>query len=217
MSEWSGRPVKKISAKKLIYTESTYRKAFSQVLIDFENRCGYSLLHIEAMAKLEMEIDHFNSKLRSSSKRNHYKNLVVAYRPCNNKKREHWPTRKQIREGVHFLNPRVDVDYGVHLFEDPQTRKIFGVTDAGRWHVEKLNLNDEFLVAARKDRAAWRDIYGPRKPGEYIIVLPTGPMDKAQQAYYELKKKYLISIPDLPEQQMPEKDLDDIERELLGS
>jgi len=45
------------------------------------------------------------------------------------------------------------VDYGKHIFEDPVTHQVFGVTPAGRYHVRHCDLNDDLYVAERRDRA----------------------------------------------------------------
>ena len=215
MSKWSGRPVTKNSSPRKWYARTAYRDAaFPYLCKDFEDRCAYSLLHISQMSKMVMEVDHFDPRKKDKNKQV-YTNLVIAYRPCNNSKRAQWPTRAQAKLGMCYLNPRIDIDYGKHLFEDPDTHKIFGVTEEGKWHVEKLNLNDEFLVKARAQRARWKMII--ENESAKILEAPQGRESTALNSAAELRELYAKAIPALPEKKNPEPDLDDLEKMITGS
>jgi hypothetical protein len=100
-----------------------------------------------------MEVDHFNP----NKKRDYvqaYDNLFLATRHCNSAKRDRWPTSKQRTLGIRFLNCCKEADYGVHIFEDPDTHEVVGVTPAGRYHVRSCDLNAQHLVDERAERAA---------------------------------------------------------------
>lgn len=191
-----------------------YRQyALPYLVEDFEHRCAYSLVHISDMTKMEMEVDHVNPATKQRSKVA-YTDLVIAYRPCNNSKRAHWPTKAQQRDGVRYLLPRTDVDYGTHIFEDPVTHKVWGATPAGIWHIEKLNLNDEFLVKRRAKRARWNAILAGDNT---ILTFPPGVEDKASASIAEIKELSITAIPPLPLKPQPVPDLDDLEKQITGS
>ena len=99
-----------------------------------------------------MDIDHFNPKFKKNYLQS-YDNLFLATRHCNGKKHGFWPDPEAQSKGVRFLNCCEEQDYGVHIFEDPDTHKVFGVTPAGIYHVRILDLNAEDLVNERKMRA----------------------------------------------------------------
>src|SRR5262249_35577920 len=64
-----------------------------------------------------------------------------------------WPNKAQQRLGVRLLNPCREVDYGEHIFEDPKTHELVGVTPPGRYHIIVCDLNAAHLVRERRDRA----------------------------------------------------------------
>jgi hypothetical protein len=98
-----------------------------------------------------MDIDHFNPTLRNEA-RNVYENLYLATRHCNGHKGDTWPTKEERRAGVRFLDPCKDLDYGMHIFEDPETFELWGATPAGRFQIRVLDLNAEHLVEERRAR-----------------------------------------------------------------
>jgi hypothetical protein len=99
-----------------------------------------------------MEVDHFNPHKRNDSIQE-YENLFLATHHCNNAKRDRWPTNKDRLLGVRFLNCCKETDYGVHIFEDPDTHELVGVTPEGRYHVRNCDLNAPHFVNERADRA----------------------------------------------------------------
>jgi hypothetical protein len=113
--------------------------------------------HESRLGLTTMEVDHFNPTL-SSNARNQYQNLFYSTRHCNNAKRRHWPTSGQQRKGIRFLNCCEEHDYGVHIFEDPKTHRVFGITPAGRYHVRICDLNAPHFVRERTDRAQLSDL-----------------------------------------------------------
>ena len=102
-----------------------------------------------------MEVDHFNPHLKHT-KRNAYSNLMPAIRPCNGKKRDLWPTPEMQKEGIHFINPCKEDDYGVQIFEILESGKLVGTTPAARYHIRSLDLNAPFLMRERKIRTNFR-------------------------------------------------------------
>jgi len=102
-----------------------------------------------------MEVDHFDPYLPERL-RHRYSNLYLASRHCNNSKRRHWPKRSQLQAGIRFLDCCREWDYGEHIFEDPETHRLNGVSPAGRYHVRICDLNAPHLVRERKERAQLR-------------------------------------------------------------
>src|SRR5438034_11222503 len=80
------------------------QRDWEHLLRDFESRCAYSMRHIRmAGGERQMEVDHFNPKHRGKA-RNAYKNLMLATRHCNLKKRNYWPTLAEQQSGYRILN-----------------------------------------------------------------------------------------------------------------
>jgi hypothetical protein len=132
------------------------RRALPALLRDFERRCAYSLRHEQQAGGLtHMEVDHFNPTLRSRL-RNKYCNLFLSTRHCNLKKHAYWPTPADQNKGIRFLNCCEEMDYGVHIFENPETHELVGVTPAGRYHIIACDLNADHLVTERRERSLLR-------------------------------------------------------------
>lgn len=104
-----------------------------------------------------MDIDHHNPTLRHPA-RNAYNNLFLATAHCNRKKGGIWPTPEQRAQGIRYLNPCEEMDYGVHIFEDPATFELWGDSPAGRYHIRMLDLNAEHLVRERRRRHLLRTL-----------------------------------------------------------
>lgn len=103
-----------------------------------------------------MEVDHFNPK-RKNDPIQQYTNLFLSTRHCNGAKRDRWPSKKDRQLGARFLNCCLEADYGLHIFEDPDTHALVGVTPEGRYHVRNCDLNAPHLVEERAERAKlWR-------------------------------------------------------------
>jgi len=63
-----------------------------------------------------------------------------------------------MNEGIRFLDCCREWDYGEHIFEDPTTHRVVGVTPPGRYHVRMCDLNAPHLIRERKDRSQLRRI-----------------------------------------------------------
>lgn len=109
-----------------------------------------------------MEIDHFNPNKKSDPIQQ-YANLFLATRHCNGAKRDRWPTNKERQLGARFLNCCQESDYGVHIFEDPDTHEVVGVTPEGRYHVRNCDLNAPHLIEERTERAKLRQLLDARQ------------------------------------------------------
>ena len=144
-------------AKRL--TRRNYRKAALESLRrDFQDRCAYSCQHLSRAGGLQcMEIDHFDPRLKNKFIQR-YSNLFLASRHCNGAKSDIWPTRAEQALGLRFLNPCEEQDYGVHIFEDPNTHHLVGVSPAGHFHIRYCDLNADHLVEERRDRAKIRKL-----------------------------------------------------------
>ena len=153
MSSFLKRPVQRKHKPEKKFTQHTYRSALPLLLDDFENRCAYSLVHVNTISESEMHVDHFDPRLKSSCG---YDNLYPAYGLCNEAKHATWPTDEQIAAGMRFLDPCKEVDYGGQIFEDPKTHELVATTPAADFHILILDLNNPALVSQRHERTLWR-------------------------------------------------------------
>jgi hypothetical protein len=139
-----------------------------------------------------MEIDHFDPTLGKLA-RNAYSNLMLATRHCNNMKKDGWPLASQIALGIRLLNPTKEPDYGKHIFENPETHELIGITPAGRYHIDILDLNHETFVSERRDRAMYLKLWGATAP---VTVL--GHFDRLQGLLEILRRQFERFIPYIP-------------------
>jgi hypothetical protein len=100
----------------------------------------------------QMEVDHFNPTLKDPA-RNRYRNLMLATRLCNLMKRDRWPRKSESQQGLRLLNPCTEQDYGKHIFENPVTHELVGVTPAGRFHIDACDLNHPTFIWEREQRS----------------------------------------------------------------
>lgn len=136
-----------------------------------------------------MEIDHFNPK-KKRARIQEYANLFLATRHCNGAKGNRWPSKKDIQRRLRFLNCCKETDYGVHIFEDPDTHEVVGVTPEGKYHVRYCDLNDPYFIKERKERTnLWRLL-----KAESVKLLHW----RLPDVYYALKTQAERMIPELP-------------------
>ena len=108
--------------------------------------------HVEYVGgDVGMHIDHHNPNLPDNI-RHSYENLFLASAHCNGKKGKRWPSAEQQKLGLRYLNPCKELDYGYHIFEDPDTFEVWGATAAGVYHIRMLDLNASHLVNERRRR-----------------------------------------------------------------
>lgn len=140
-------PIKRI-------TKGQYRHALPELKRDFGCRCAYCMRKIDTES--EMEVDHFNPRKKNSAHQS-YSNLFLADSHCNKAKGKKWPTLKDRHRGLRFLDCCHEIDYGKVIFEEPDTHVLIGTTDAARYHILKIDLNNEGLVEVRRRRSEIQD------------------------------------------------------------
>jgi hypothetical protein len=105
-----------------------------------------------AGARAGIDIDHFDPRLKNKQVQR-YNNLFLSTRHCNRAKWDTWPTTSEQKLGLRFLNCCEEQDFGVHIFEDPKTHELVGITPAGRYHIRVCDLNAPHFVEERRQRA----------------------------------------------------------------
>lgn len=138
-----------------------------------------------------MEIDHFNPTLKRRA-RNAYSNLMLATRLCNNIKRDAWPAPSDIAIGARLLNPTVEMDYGEHIFEDPNTNELVAVSPEGSYHIDVLDLNNETFVWEREKRARYATL-----KREYAATL-SGSFPELRDMLITVNEVFDLLIPFIP-------------------
>lgn len=140
-----------------------------------------------------MEVDHFDYRHKEDVLQD-YNNLFLASRHCNLAKLQK-PTPKERAAGLRLLNPCQEMDYGCHIFEDPLTYELVGVTPYGKYHIRTCDLNAEHLVCERRERAEiWRLI---RQNGG-ITARRDSDLELAREAIGALRTQAEKMIPELP-------------------
>lgn len=182
---------------------SAYRKNLPYLLRDFERRCAYSMQHMDrAGGPTAMDIDHFNAEL-PEGKRNEYTNLFLATRHCNGHKLKH-PNKQEKQAGLRFLNPCKEIDYGNHIFEDPNTFELWGATPLGRYHIRYLDLNADHLIEERRHR---HEIAAILETSGYIYTY-TGSgneeLHRTLNGVAALRSEYLKMIPKIQQKPRPQ-------------
>jgi hypothetical protein len=181
MSNFTKPRVTRKNIPPFVITKSNYRSAISHLLLDFGDRCAYSMQHSYRAGGVKcMEVDHFNPRKKKRDIQE-YSNLFLSTRHCNGAKRDRWPKGKDRDRGIRFLDCCREVDYGKHIFEDPDTHEVVGVTPAGIYHVRNCDLNAPHLVQERKERAELR-----RLLDKTPIVLSDKPFILAQKPLWSL-------------------------------
>ncbi|HBJ87809.1 MAG TPA: hypothetical protein DDZ88_28915 [Verrucomicrobiales bacterium] len=102
-----------------------------------------------------LEVEHFDPRTKKHPIQK-YSNLMSAARRCNSRKGNYWPSPEERNQGIKFIDPTLEHDYGVQIFEDPLTHKLVGTTPAGKFQIRMLGLNDDFFIRHRRDRARMR-------------------------------------------------------------
>lgn len=147
-----------------------------------------------------MEVEHFNPQWKKNSIQR-YANLLLASRHCNGAKSSIWPSKDKREAGVYFIDPTKELDYGLHIFEDPDTHEVFGVTPAGKWQVLQCDLNASHLIKKRAKRAVWLKI---KSGGSGVIFeCKPGQETEAQASIREFDDHQLTMIPQIPYKQPP--------------
>lgn len=147
-----------------------------------------------------MDIDHHNPTLPSGL-RNRYENLHLASRHCNGSKSDEWPDAELRAEGIHFIDPCKEGDYGYHIFEDPETFRLWGATNAGRYHIRMLDLNAPHLVRERQRRHFLRGLW--KKRGIVTYKGRSSEMPEVLKGLRAMKNEIEKMIHDIPQRKAP--------------
>jgi hypothetical protein len=169
------------------------RRVLEYLLRDFKGRCAYSCQHyLHAGGIRSMDVDHFDFRCKKDVNQD-YNNLFLATRHCNGAK---WarPTAKERAAGLRFLNPCKEMDYGVHIFEDPVTHQLVGTTAVGKYHIRCCDLNAEHLVRERSDRAEIHALLETKR----VTFQHPGSFDRASEEIRLLMQQVEKMIPEFP-------------------
>lgn len=180
--------------RKTYYPRGKHRQALPDLLRDFGGRCAYSMQFRQNV----LQVDHFNPTL-SGKHRNHFKNLFPATSHCNRSKWDAWPSAADQKLGLRFLNCCEEIDYGEHIFEDPVTHRVFGVTPAGRYHIRHCDLNDDVYIDERRQRAEIRRLLTET----IAIVKQMDPCMDLVRKLSEIKEKMIPDIVERREGELP--------------
>lgn len=195
----SSSPAPRLTRKhkpRKTFKDYTYPQAKPFLLQETGDRCAYSLRHKLVAGETNIEVDHFNPKLKGKL-RHRYENLLPAESTCNGSKSNFWPTAEQSAKGIRLINPFEELDYGHHIYEDPETHRVFGVTPTGKFHVLKLKLNADHFVEERRLRHAMR-----AEKGE-LTAAAKGAPDSAIAALKAYKEQVDRMIPPIPLKKPP--------------
>jgi hypothetical protein len=135
----------------------TYRKYKSEIAEDCAHRCVYCDCHCNSLGgQVLMELDHFRPKsvLHFPELENEPKNLVLACRSCNGKKRDDWPAGKAMEtthvDGLGYIDP---FETQRPLYFNVEERGTLAANkDPAAYMIEQLSLNRPFAVAIRARR-----------------------------------------------------------------
>ncbi len=175
-----------------------HRNYLKFLLVDFKNRCGYSCQHMNRLGGLGgLEVDHFNPQLKQPQ-RNRYENLILSSRHCNGKKGAKWESPERQKIGFRFIDPTKETDYGVHIFEDPNTNELWGATPTGVYQIRHLDLNADHLVRERKRRSELAKL--KLKPG---IVTSKKSDPEVKKGIDSFNRELEEMIPILPQKTRP--------------
>ena len=188
------------------FAKGQHRKALPCLLEDFENRCAYSMEHIDLLgSESYMHVDHFDPRPAVTRKRNAYRNLFPATGPCNNKKTDSWPSRAEQADGVRFIDPSNEHDYGSQIFEDPNTHLLIGTTPAAIFQIEMIGLNSRELVNKRRERSELirrltKNIAILKRPG---LGRTDDEIGAIAEIVAHLQRELSLKIPEIPSPPAP--------------
>jgi len=172
MSSSKKKPrVKRVASKGRKYSRTGYRRAFPDLVKDFEGRCAYSMRHVDVTGDVTMNIDHFNPHQKNHEIQKG-ENLYLATLHCNLAKGDWWPTTSEKRSGIRLLDPCAETEYGEVIFEDSDG-VLHGTTPTAKWHIRKLGLNASHLCIERQERRQLHDLLTTtlaRLTGKYLDV-----------------------------------------------
>lgn len=145
-----------------------------------------------------MEIDHFDPRQKGKVDQDFF-NLNLATRHCNSAKSDFWPTKSEHKAGLRLLNPTREMDWGIHIVEDPETHLLWGKTPTGIFHIRKLDLNARHLVEERRDRARLQQLLHEQPIQLRTIML------QVPETVPEIKRLLEQMIRPIPSEALPDR------------
>ena len=109
-------------------------------------------------------------------------------------KGSNWPSPEDQARGIRFLDCCKERDYGEHIFEDPDTHEVFGVTSAGKYHVTILDLNAADLVLERKMRSEMIEALGATQ----ATLRPGQNFEELRHVLALMQEDLKFKIPEIP-------------------
>jgi hypothetical protein len=126
-----------------------YRSFLPFVREDFSRHCAFCLFsELFAGGEENFELDHFRPKHRFPELLNDFYNLYYSCHPCNHIKRDSWPPPALEAQGICFVDFCKE-DFASH-FSVEKDGTWDGLTNAGNYTIDKLNLNRQHLVIVRE-------------------------------------------------------------------
>lgn len=138
------------------FARTQYRKALPALLLDFSNRCAYSMISLHLTSDVDKHIDHFDPDSKKRP-RVYLHELLLCSSHCNIAKSCYKPTRDQRIQGLTLFNPTEETEYGVDIFEQAESGLLVGTTCRAKLHLIKLGLNAPHLLKLRKRRTVDRE------------------------------------------------------------
>lgn len=125
-----------------------YRSFRPFVREDFFRQCAFCLVaELLAGGEEDFELDHFRPKHRFPELLNDFYNLYYSCHPCNHIKRDSWPPPSLEEQGICFVDLCKE-DFATH-FRVEKDGTWNGLTNPGKYTIDKLNLNRQHLVILR--------------------------------------------------------------------
>lgn len=111
-------------------------------------RCVYCALpDVMLGGELHYHIEHFVPRTQDPALARVWSNLFYACPICNRFKSDDWPAAAT---GYGYHNP-AEVDYNEKFQVDGRTHRAIGLDVRAMYHVERLHLNREQLILARRE------------------------------------------------------------------
>ena len=115
---------------------------------DFSRQCAFCLFsELLAGGEENFELDHFRPRHRFPDLLNDFYNLYYSCHPCNHIKRGSWPSPALEEQGISFVDLCKE-DFATH-FSVEKNGIWSGLTNPGKYTIDKLNLNRQHLVIVR--------------------------------------------------------------------
>lgn len=124
---------------------STYQKYKPVLRIEFTRKCVYCRMPDGLRGAEGFGVDHYRPKKYFPELLKHYDNLYYCCNPCNRRKTSFWPSDPQSAQFI--PNPCEHIMFAHLQFKD---ELIIAKSEAGKFTLEFLDLNDPALVSQRR-------------------------------------------------------------------